>query len=59
MSHHEDSGRRFVTNSELDKKLDDKPSRWEVRFLIVAAVFVAPSIPSIQGVAHAAIQAIG
>lgn len=36
MSEPRDHRYRYVTNAELDEKLDEKPSRWEVRFLVLA-----------------------
>lgn len=53
-THGDDHARRFVTNAELDKKLDEKPGRWEVRCLILAAILAAPSIPSLTSIAQAA-----
>lgn len=51
-------GQKFVTNSELDSKLDKLlekvPTRWEVRFLILAAVVATQIIPA-KDVASAAI----
>lgn len=49
-----ENGKRYVTLTELDHKLDKLPTRWEVRFLIVVAVVGAQLIPAGE-VARAAI----
>jgi hypothetical protein len=36
----------FVTREELNGKLDKMPSRWEVRFLILAGFIGAQLIPA-------------
>lgn len=61
-----DPATRWVTNGELKAELDEmrvaldeKPGRWEVRFLIVVAIVLAPTIPSATDVAQAALGAIG
>jgi hypothetical protein len=45
----------YVTNAELDAKLDKLPSRWEVRFLILAGMIASQVVPA-SDVAHAAIR---
>lgn len=45
----------YVTNSELDAKLDKLPSRWEVRFLILAGMIASQVVPAAD-VAHAAVR---
>jgi hypothetical protein len=38
--------KRFVTNSELKAELDKMPTRWEVRFLILAGMIASQVIPA-------------
>jgi hypothetical protein len=55
-----DEAPKYVTNAELDAKLDKLPSRWEVRSLILAAVVVTNfHIPTEATVAAAAVAAGG
>lgn len=37
---------RWVTNEELKQELDKLPSRWEVRFLILAGMIAGQVIPA-------------
>lgn len=46
---------RFVTNQELKDELEKLPSRWEVRFLIVAGMVASQIIPAAD-IAHAAVR---
>lgn len=46
---------QYVTNADLDKKLEEKPSRYEVRFLILLAVIANQILPTVD-VAKAAWQ---
>lgn len=55
MSH--DPTKTYVTNAELDAKLDKLPSRWEVRFLILAGMIGAQFVPAVD-VVHAATHAL-
>lgn len=45
----------FVTRTELNGKLDKLPSRWEVRFLILAGLLANQFIP-VDEVARAALS---
>jgi hypothetical protein len=36
---------RFVTNAELKEELDKLPTRWEVRFLVLAALLANQFVP--------------
>jgi len=55
----ENAERRYVTNKELKDGLDEKPSRYEVRFLIVLAIVANQILPSVD-IAQAALRtAIG
>lgn len=51
--------RRFVTNAELNQKIDELraivPTRWEVRFLILVGLGLAQLLPA-RDVANAAIS---
>ena len=47
----------FVTNAELKAELEKLPTRWEVRFLIVAGMIGAQFAP-VHDAANAAIQAL-
>lgn len=49
-----ENGKRFVTLTELDHKLDKLPTRWEVRFLILVAFVGSQLIPAGE-VARAAV----
>jgi hypothetical protein len=37
---------RYITNKELKDELDKLPSRWEVRFLILAGMIAAQVVPA-------------
>jgi len=50
-------GKNFVTNAELKEELDKLPTRWEVRFLILAGLIAGQVIPGID-IAHAAIRTV-
>ncbi len=65
MANGDDPARRCVTNGELKQELDavresldEKPGRWEVRFLVAVAVVLAPSIPPASDIAQAAINTL-
>lgn len=45
---------RHVTNAELKAELDKVPTKWEVRTLILAAIFLNSFLPPAQEVARAA-----
>ena len=47
-------GKRYVTNAELKVEIDKLPTRWEVRFLILAAIIGSQVLP-ISDVAKAMI----
>ena len=53
----ENGGKRYVTNKELKDELDKIPTRWEVRFLIVASIIATRIIPA-SDLAHAAVKAV-
>lgn len=48
---------RYVTNAELKDEIDKLPTRWEVRFLILAAIIASSVLPTAD-LAHAAAKAI-
>ena len=48
---------RYVTNEELKNELDKLPSRWEVRFLILAG-FIASQVVPASDIARAATKVI-
>lgn len=52
---------RYVTNAELKQAIDDLeekvPTRWEVRFLILAGLIASQLVPA-QDIAHTAIRAL-
>ncbi len=48
MSNGTDDDRRWVTNAELDKRLDKIPTRWEVRTLILGALVASQVVPPIE-----------
>ncbi len=48
---------RWVTNEELKAELDKLPTRWEVRFLIVAGLIAAQVLPAAD-IARAAVELI-
>lgn len=43
-----DPKKRFVTNGELQEELEKKPSRWEVRLLILGAIVANQALPSVH-----------
>jgi hypothetical protein len=45
---------RWVTNEELKDELSKLPSRWEVRFLILAGMIAAQVVPAAD-IARAAV----
>lgn len=53
--------RHYVTLTELDEKLDtirkEIPTRWEVRFLILAGMIAAQVVPG-SDIAKAAIEVV-
>lgn len=45
----DDNGsKRFVTNAELKEEIDKLPTRWEVRFLILAAIIGSQFFPTVD-----------
>lgn len=40
--------KRYVTTNELKAEIDKLPTRWEVRFLILAAVIGGQFVPSVS-----------
>lgn len=50
---------KYVTTAELDKKLDEKPSKYEVRYLIVLAIIANQVLPTVDVAKAAAAAAIG
>lgn len=48
---------RYVTNEELKEELRKLPTRWEVRFLILAGMIAAQVLPATD-IARAAIGMI-
>jgi hypothetical protein len=46
--HHEDYKKRWVTNEQLETELQRRPTSWEVRTLILAAVVANQLIPSLN-----------
>jgi hypothetical protein len=48
---------RFVTNQELKEELERLPSRWEVRFLILAGMIASQVIPATD-IARAAVKVV-
>lgn len=52
-------GQRWVSNQELKDELDElkktMPTRWEVRFLIVAGLIAAQVLPA-SDIARAAVE---
>ena len=46
---------KWVTNAELKAEIDKLPTRWEVRFLILAAIVGSQLLP-VAGVANAVLR---
>lgn len=53
----QEQSRRFITNQELKAELDKLPTRWEVRFLILAG-FIASQVVPASDVARAAVKVL-
>jgi hypothetical protein len=53
----EDNRPTYVTLRDLDDKLEKVPTRWEVRFLILAGMIAGQIVPAVD-IAHAAIRAV-
>jgi hypothetical protein len=61
MANGQEPEHRWVTNKELKEGLDEKPSRHEVRFLILLAIVanqVLPTVDKAQAAVHLALGAI-
>lgn len=53
----ENGRKQHVTHAELDAKLNQLPTRWEVRFLILAGMIASQVIPAAD-IARAAVGGI-
>lgn len=53
-----DHRRRFVSNAELEERLEKIPTRWEVRALVLGALIASQIVPPGE-VARAAISLLG
>lgn len=48
MSEPSDPQRRFVSNAELEARLEKIPTRWEVRALVLGALIASQVVPPIE-----------
>lgn len=44
----QDPQRRFVSNAELEARLEKIPTRWEVRALVLGALIASQIVPPIE-----------